>query len=68
MEIDFGYQFAEPPVVIITPNWHSVPGDMDIVTNVFADRFRVISQNADLEYYISWIAVGTAAEKVPELL
>jgi hypothetical protein len=58
VDIPFGMNFSEPPIVVVSPNWTAQVGYIDTITRVDKDKFQVTSANAAGNFYISWIAVG----------
>jgi hypothetical protein len=58
---NYGPDFGSDPIVTVTPFWKgasSQVGFVETVTEAASDHFKLVSQNADPNYYISWIAIG----------
>jgi hypothetical protein len=59
IEISFGTTFAEPPFVVVSPNWpDGVVGSIETIKAVDRSNCQVNSQNAANNYHVSWVAVG----------
>jgi hypothetical protein len=58
---NYGPEFGSAPIVTVTPFWKgagSQVGSIETLTEVTSDHFKLVSQNAGSNYYISWIAIG----------
>jgi len=61
LTVKFKNRFADPPAVLLTPFWE---GQGEQVTNwetldrVGRDEFRLVSNNAAENYFVSWVAIG----------
>jgi hypothetical protein len=61
LTVTFKNRFDDPPVVLLTPFWD---GQGDQVTNwetlekVTHGEFKLVSNNAGENYYVSWVAIG----------
>ncbi|HEX3529503.1 MAG TPA: hypothetical protein VH988_20785 [Thermoanaerobaculia bacterium] len=59
---NYGPDFDEAPIVTVTPFWagqSSQVGFVETLIEIDKDHFTVTSQNADPNYSISWIAIGS---------
>ena len=55
-----GSEFAEPPVVVVTPFWEGQTGvgHAETITDISTDYVRTASGNSGFNYSVSWIAIG----------
>jgi hypothetical protein len=58
VEIPFGVTFADPPFVVVSPNFSSQVAGVETVEKIDRDKFRVSSANFAPGFSISWIALG----------
>ncbi|MEM6456770.1 MAG: hypothetical protein AAF772_16885 [Acidobacteriota bacterium] len=62
--MSLGVKFAQPPVVVVTPEWRGANrnvGHAETIDTVADDHFYVASNNlAASGYLVNWIAIGNA--------
>ena len=62
--VNFSQSYAAPPVVMLTPFWNgqnSNVGYVETVDTISNSNFTAFSSNVASNYYVGWVAIGTAA-------
>jgi hypothetical protein len=61
LTVTFKNKFADPPVVLLTPYWDgqgAEVGHVETLEKVTHSEFKLVSDNAAENYYVSWVAIG----------
>ena len=59
----FQSPFSAPPIVFLSPWWNGIQsklGSIETLQDVTNEYFDAISSNADANYFVNWMAFGTA--------
>jgi hypothetical protein len=61
LTVTFKEKFADPPAVLLTPFWDGDGREVshvETLEKVTHGEFKLVSDNAADNYYVSWVAIG----------